>query len=264
MSPAHRSEGEITAIGRATDLLKQFRESRGSLSAAALVRRTDLPKSTVYRMVADLVRVGLLERDGDDYRPGILLFEIGEAVPRQRDLRDAAKRHLATLHQATLENVGLALLDGFEVVHLEMFRGREGPRLPQHTGGRWPAHASASGKAVLAFSGDTVEVPAVLPRFTERTIVDHAELQVELDRVRRRGVAFDRQEAIATIVGVAAPVFGPDGAVLAAVSMSGVAGRIDTSRMDAAVRTTALTISQDLADARSVVRPVLQARRDGR
>ncbi|MGY0389468.1 IclR family transcriptional regulator [Nocardioides sp. WG-D5] len=261
MSPVHRPDGEISAIGRATEVIKQFRDSRGSLSAAALSRRTGLPKSTVYRMVADLVRVGLLERDGDDYRPGLLLFEIGEAVPRQRDLREAAKRHLATLHQATHENVGLALLDGFEVVHIEMFRGREGPRLPQHTGGRWPAHASASGKAILAFSEGSVEIPRVLPRLTERTVVDHDELCRELEVVRRRGVAFDRQEAIPTIVAVAAPVFGPDGAALAAVSMSGMAGRFDTNRMDAAVRTTALTISQELIDARSVVRPVLQSRR---
>ena len=259
MSPRHRDEGEATAIGRATEILKQFRRSKGRLSAAALTRRTGLPKSTVYRMLPELVRVGLLERDGADYRPGLLLFEVGEAVPRQRDLREAAKRHLSTLHEATHQNVGLALLDGFDVVHLEVFRSPEGPRLPQHSCGRWPAHASASGKVLLAF-GDlaTVVFPPVLQRFTEHTIVDREELERDLQRARKRGVAFDRREALPTIVGVAAPVFGPDGTLLAAVSMSGVMGRIDLNRMDAAVRTTAMTISGELAQARSVVRPVLR------
>lgn len=259
MSPLYRDNGETTAVGRATEILKQFRDSKGTLSAAALTRRTGLPKTTVYRMLPELVRVGLLERDGTDYRPGLLLFEIGEAVPRQRSLRDAAKRHLSTLHEATQQNVGLALLDGFDVVHLEVFRGREGPRLPQHSGGRWPAHASASGKALLAFTPEAdIPFPPLLQRFTEHTIIERQALATELQQVRKRGVAFDRQESLPTIVGVAAPITGPDGVLLAAVSMSGVVGRIDTSRMDAAVRTTALTISRELAHARSIVRPVLR------
>ncbi|MBD2894653.1 Transcriptional repressor IclR [Actinomadura sp. RB99] len=261
MSPAHRSTGEITAVGRAAEILRQFAHSSGVLSASALTQRTGLPKTTVYRMVAELVRVGLLERDGQDYRPGLLLFEIGEPLPQQRDLREASKRHLLTLHEATRQNVGLALLDGFDVVHLEVFRSAEGPRLPQHSGGRWPAHASASGKAILAFMpAEQVVIPHVLQRFTSHTIVEIGALRAELRRVRRRGVAFDRQEALNGIVGIAAPVIGPDEEVLAAVSMSGVVGRIDTARMDAAVRTTAMTISRDLERACSIVRPVLQRR----
>lgn len=62
MSPAHRSTGEITAVGRAAEILRQFAHSSGVLSASALTQRTGLPKTTVYRMVAELVRVGLLER----------------------------------------------------------------------------------------------------------------------------------------------------------------------------------------------------------
>ncbi|AKS31945.1 IclR family transcriptional regulator [Mycolicibacterium goodii] len=259
MSPAHRDDGEFTAIGRATEILKQFRTGSGTLSAAALTRRTGLPKSTVYRMVGDLVRVGLLERDGRDYRPGLLLFEIGEAVPRQRDLREAAKRHLSALHEATQHNVGIALLDGFDVVHLEMLRGVEGPRLPQHSGGRWPAHASASGKAILAFTADgCVQFPAELKRFTECTVTSRTALDAELKMIRRRGVAFDRQEAVTGVVGVAAPILGPGSEVLAAVSMSGRAGRFNMGKMDAAVRTTAIAVSRELAAARSIVRPVLR------
>ncbi|MFC4048236.1 IclR family transcriptional regulator [Actinomadura syzygii] len=261
MSPAHRDTGEITAVGRAAEILKQFARSRGALSAAALTQRTGLPKTTVYRMVGELVRVGLLERDGQDYRPGLLFFELGETLPQQRDLREVSRTHLLTLHEATRQNVGLALLDGFDVVHLEVFRGAEGPRLPQHSGGRWPAHASASGKAMLAFMPEEkVVIPDILQRFTQHTIVESGALRDELRRVWRRGVGFDRQEALNGIVGIAAPIVGPDGEVLAAVSMSGVLGRIDTARMDVAVRTTALTISRDLEQARSIVRPVLRRR----
>ncbi|WP_430332823.1 IclR family transcriptional regulator [Rhodococcus sp. ACT016] len=261
MSPVHRADGEITAIGRTTEILKTFRDSPGVLSAAALVRRSGMAKTTVHRMLGDLVRVGLLERVGKDYRLGLLLFELGESVPRQRNLREAARRHLSALREATGHNVGLCVLDGFEVVYLDVFRGDDGPRLPQQIGGRWPAHASCSGKAILAFSeSGAVSRPGTLKAYTDNTITDPVELDRELDRVRRRGVAFDRQEAIRGIVGAAAPIFGPGETVLGSVSISGMAGRINLTRIDAAVRTTAVAISGDLSHAQSVVRPVLQRR----
>ncbi|WP_280399028.1 IclR family transcriptional regulator [Nocardia carnea] len=259
MSPVHRSEGEISAIGRTTEILKTFRDSPGVLSAAALVRRTGMAKTTVHRMLDDLVRVGLLERDGKNYRLGLLLFEIGESVPRQRSLREAARRHLSALKEATRHNVGLCVLDGFDVVYLDVFRDDDGPRLPQQIGGRWPAHASCSGKAILAYSdGALTQRPETLKRYTDNTITDFGALERELEHVRRRGAAFDRQEAIRGIVGVAAPIFGPGDIVLGAVSSSGLAGRINLTRIDAAVRTTAVAISRDLSRAQSVVRPVLQ------
>jgi DNA-binding IclR family transcriptional regulator len=261
VSPIHRADGEISAIGRSTEILKTFRDSSGVLSAAALVRRTGMAKTTVYRMVDDLVRVGLLERQGTNYRLGLLLFEIGESVPRQRNLREAARRHLSALREATGHNVGLAVLDGFDVVYLDVFRGDDGPRLPQQIGGRWPAHASCSGKAVLAFTDSSdFAMPTLLEAHTENTITDPELFHRELDRVRKRGVAFDRQEALPRIVGAAAPIFGPDEDVLGAISISGMAGRINLTRIDAAVRTTAIAISRDLSSAQSVVRPVLQRR----
>jgi len=70
-------------------------------------------------------------------------------------------------------------------------------------------------------------------------------------------VAFDREESMPSVVAVAAPVIGPEGDVVAAISMAGFAGRIDLGRMDPAVRTTAVAVSRDLAQAQSVVRPVL-------
>jgi DNA-binding IclR family transcriptional regulator len=84
-------------------------------------------------------------------------------------------------------------------------------------------------------------------RLTNRTITDPPALIKELDRVRRHGVAYDRGESFPTIVGVAAPVIDPADVPVAAVSISGVAGRINLSRLDSAVRTTALAVSRTLA-----------------
>ncbi len=264
MCPAHRDEGEITALGRASLILKQFRGAELPVSAAAVARSTGLPRATAHRLLRELARVGLLERVGTAFRPGLLLFELGQLVPQPRSLHEAARKHMAVLHEATGHNVGLAVEQDGEVVHVEILRGERAPRLPLRTGGRWPAHASCSGKVMLAF-GPPAHVDRTLAkplkRLTPRTITDPDALRAELERVRRARVAFDRQESFRDVTGVASPVFGPDGTVLAALSISGMAGRINLSRVDAAVRTTALAITRELEMAESVVRPVLAPRR---
>jgi DNA-binding IclR family transcriptional regulator len=263
MCPAHRDDGEISAIGRAAVILKEFRTGGAALGTSALARRTGLPKATVHRLVRELSRVGLLERVGDDYRPGLLMFELGQLVPHRRNLQETARRHMIVLNEATGHNVGLAVLRDGEVIYVDILRGRTSPRLPQRTGGRWPAHASCSGKAMLAFCGEEEIVRVLagpLRRLTEATVTDPVALRAELERVRRSGSAFDRRESFPNVAGVASPILAPDGEVLAALSTSGRAGRINLARVDAAVRTAALAISQDLALAESIVRPVLARR----
>lgn len=260
MSPIHRNSGEISAIGRATALLKEFRRSEGTLSPAALTQRTGLPKSTVHRLLREMQRIGLVEPAGKEYRLGLLMFELGQVAPQPRTLHDAARPYMIPLHEATQHNVGLAVLLGSDVVYIETFKGRDGRRLPQRAGGRWPAHASCSGKAILAFSDpDRVDavVKAGLRPLTERTITQPSDFMAELARVRRRGVAFDRMESFTSVVGVASPITGPDHECVGALSASGMRGRINVTRVEDAVRTTALAISRELARAQSIVVPVL-------
>ncbi|GGM35734.1 IclR family transcriptional regulator [Dactylosporangium sucinum] len=249
MCPVHRNDGEISSIGRAAALLKELRTSGSALGVASLARRCDLPKSTVHRLLNEMTRVGLVERSTLGYTPGLLLFELGQLVPRTRSLRDAARPHMLNLHDATGHNVALAVLEGAEVVYVDLFRSNHARRFPQRLGGRWPAHASCSGKAILAFS-DTDVASTVgggpLRRLTERTISDPSVLTAELTRIRCAGVAYDRQESIHGVVGVAAPILDGAGGALGAIAMSGFVGRINLSRVDAAVRTGALAISREM------------------
>ncbi len=233
------------------------------MTAEELVRRTDLPKTTVHRTVAELVRVGMLERTPTGLQLGTLMFELGQAAPGTRSLREAARSALADLNRATGMNVGLAVLEGSEVVYLDMLVGRDAPRLPQRTGQRWPAHASCSGKAMLAFADDEGVVEALLSaplrRFTPDTITDPDSLLLELEEVRRRGAAFDRRESFNNVAGVAVPIFDYAGKAVAAVSISGVAGRINLPRFDMAARAAALAITRAHASG-PTTRQTLRAR----
>ena len=247
--PALRAEcGPLTVVGRAA-LLLDCLAAGDSPGISELARRSGLAKTTVFRLVHELARHGLVEDTGDGVRLGMRLFELGSSVPRQRSLAEAALPFMRDLQQATGDTVHLAVLDGAEVVYLQILRGRGTRQLPSRVGGRMPAHATGVGKAILAFAPPDVVaavIAAGLDRRTPRTLVAPGALRRELARIRDRGVSFDREESGPGIVCAASPVFGADGAVLAALSLTGWSSRLDLDRVAPAVRTAALALSRQL------------------
>ncbi len=238
---------EDSVVGRAVRVLDAFDAEQGVLPVAEVVRRSGLPKSTTHRLVGELVSLGLLERVPDGVRLGLRLFELGQLVPRQRTLRDAARPFMEDLRVATGASIHLAVLQGVEVVYVEILPAKTTQRLPSRVGGRMPAHATGVGKAILAFSPPEVvqaRVDAGLERRSPHTIVLPGALARELARIRETGVSYDREESGVGIVCAACPIVGPDGEVIAALSVSGRSGQLDIERMSPAVRTAALAIAR--------------------
>ena len=234
---------------RIAAVLGAFRAGDDAVGAAELARRTGLPKSTVHRIMGDLVRAGLLERHDRKVSLGLALFEIGQRVPRQRVLRDAAIPFMSDLREATRQTVHLAVLDGREVVYVEKLTTPGGPPLPSAVGGRFPATATGVGKAILAFSPSAIVEPLLselLPRLTERTIAAPGLLSRELRRIHRDGVAYDREESGPGVTCVASPVLGPGGHAIAALSLSGWSTQMRPARYAPAVRTAALALTRAL------------------
>jgi IclR family acetate operon transcriptional repressor len=251
MCSAERNGPPDSVVGRAALLLDCLAVG-DSPGISALARRSGLAKTTVFRLVHELAGCGLVELTGDGVRLGMRLFELGSSVPRQRSLREAALPHMRDLQEATRETVHLAVLDGAEVVYIEIRPGRPGPRLPSRVGGRMPAHATGVGKAILAFSAPDVAAALIssgLERRTPRTIVAPGALRRELARIRASGVSFDREESGPGIVCAASPVFGTGGTVVAALSLTGWSSRLDLERVAPAVRTAALALSRQLGSA---------------
>ncbi|WP_344989837.1 IclR family transcriptional regulator, partial [Tsukamurella soli] len=147
MCPAERNNGP-SVVRRVSALLAAFRPDEVAVGVNELARRTGIPKASVSRLVAELVEEGLLERSGGRVGLGLRLFELGERASRRRSMREVALPFLADLRAATGQTVHLAVLDGAEVVYVEILRGRDGPWLPSGVGGRLPAHATGVGKAL--------------------------------------------------------------------------------------------------------------------
>jgi IclR family acetate operon transcriptional repressor len=245
----------VTLLARAAAIVGAFDERDPVLGLAELARRTGLPKSSVHRIVAELVSLRVLERQesgrsGEGYRLGLWLFERGELVPAHRSLSEAALPVMEDLREATRQRIHLAVLEGVDVVYVEIL-GTSGVEVSSRTGGRIPAHATGVGKVILAYSSAATvraRIEAGLPRLTPRTISTPGTLTHELRKIRSVGMALDLEESHVGVSCVAAPVFGADHKVRAGLSVTGRSKSIDPGTLGPAVRTAAFTLSRVLRE----------------
>ncbi|MFC9842820.1 IclR family transcriptional regulator [Streptomyces sp. NPDC060223] len=243
------SRDDRAAVDKAISLLIAFGDRASSgVGVSELARRAQLSKSTAYRVLGMLERNGVVERVGTDYRLGERLHHLGRAVyaPGYDGIRDRLLPFLTDLYELTRQTVHLAVLHGTDVVYLAKLYGHRPAPVPSRIGGRLPAHATAVGKVLLAYdSAAAVQVTsAPLQRFTEHTITDAEELTAELHRIRCEGVGYDNQESQLGLNCVAVPVLGHGGRAVAAVSVAGRCGEIDTRRLSNDVRRVAAAASQ--------------------
>ncbi|HWC78492.1 MAG TPA: IclR family transcriptional regulator [Pseudonocardiaceae bacterium] len=254
-----------SVLARGLMLLDAFGPDDTELSLAVLSRRTGLPKPTAHRLVAELLAWGGLERTEGGYRLGMALFELGQRVPRRRDLRDTALPYLEDLYEATHENIHLAVRDGRHTLFLEKVSGHRSTPIMSGVGGRMPVHCTATGKVFLALGPPDyfrTIVSGGLARCTPRTIVMPGMLRTELARGVQRGYCVNHEEAEVGVAAVAAPVYDHRRKPIAAISITGNVQRLDLERLAPAVRTAALALSRELARDYTRNRVVLPGRSD--
>ncbi|MBY4128276.1 IclR family transcriptional regulator [Rhodococcus fascians] len=239
--------GANSVLGKTRLILEAFRLDDVSLTLTELAQRTQISKASVHRLSQELLEWGMLERSGLEYRLGMRAFELGSRVPRLRVLRDAVRPFMETLHHRTHETVHLAVLDGHEVLYLEKVAGGPTSARPSRIAGRLPLHSTATGKVLLAF-GQTkllndVLARGPLERVTPATIVLPGMLAEQLRRARADGYASEREEMTAGYCSVAAPIFGPTGLLLAAVSLTASAARSDLAHLATLVKSLSDNVS---------------------
>ena len=239
----------VSMIERMTLVLDAFDGASARLTLQDIVDRSGLPRSTVHRILDQLVRLRWLDHRGGDYGLGMRALELGGLAVAHNALREATAPLLHDLHVRTGVTVHLHVLDRLDVVCLDKLSGRSGIALPTRVGGRTPAHATASGKAILAWT-DPRQVEATfrgkLVSRTPRTLPTMEALEQELAKIRARGgLAYDREESSPGVACVAAPLRGSARAV-AAVSLSGDSGRMDLNRLSPFVAETARQASAAL------------------
>lgn len=218
-------------------LLTALAESDEPRALTGLARQLGLTKSNTHRLLSTLIDQGFAVQEGEKglYRPTLRLWELGAGIVGRLEVVTVARPHMAQLAAATGETVHLSALEGAEVVYLDKIEGTQAVRSYTRVGARAPAWCVATGKILLAHRS-AAERAALYPKlaaWTPLTLSDPQRLERELAQARAAGVAFNRGEWRADVVGAAAPVFDAGGAVVAAVGISGPAMRLAGAALDA-------------------------------
>jgi IclR family KDG regulon transcriptional repressor len=230
----------VQSIERAALILDTLGQKPQGASLRDLSAEVALPKGTTHRLLSTLVYFGYARQDltTRDYLLGFRLVELGNRLLNQLDLRTEAKPLLAELGRRAKETVHLVILDQNEVLYIDKVESDENPgglRMASRIGSRTQAHSCAVGKVLLAdLSDDQLDEyikQQGLPKLTERTLTDPAQLKEHLEVVRTQGYAVDDEENEQGIRCVAAPIRNESGRVIAATSISGPAIRITRERI---------------------------------
>lgn len=199
-----------------------------------LAERLGMTRSNAHRTLQTLMHAGYVVRDeGGGYRGGIRLFELAARQLGLLDLRRCAAPAMRALADQTGETVHLSVLDGMEVVYIDKIDSPQPIRAYSMVGGRAPAHAVATGKALLAFQPDgwlDGRAQALVPH-TPATITSLPALKDELRKAVRQGYAVNRGEWREGVGGIAVAVFNALDEVVAAVGISGPLDRLPVARV---------------------------------
>jgi DNA-binding IclR family transcriptional regulator len=186
----------IQVVARVAQILRALDGELQGLSLSQLAKRVGLPRSSVHRIVTALVAEGFLAAASPNGRV-LLGPEIGRLAAGRREFWRELRPFMERLFYSTGETVDCAVLDGDHVRFVDQIAGRHRLRAVSVVGSSFPLHSTANGKAILAELGSD-ELARLLPgrlkRYTATTITSPALLMRELDEIRKKGVAFDREE----------------------------------------------------------------------
>ncbi|KOV79750.1 IclR family transcriptional regulator [Nocardia sp. NRRL S-836] len=242
-----------TAATKVLSVLQAFGACDGAASLTELTRYSDLPKSTVHRMVGFLRAEGLVEMIDNRFLLTTKITELSTSVPLEISdhTRERLLPVLADLYESTREAVQLSVLCGATARVVERLHGRQSSELATRLRGPLPLHCTAPGKILLAGNPSLFSVLCAqgLEALTPASITTAEMLQSTLTGVRRYGVAFDRSEWLPGFTGVAAPVWGPGPTLIGTISVFGPVHRLSPDAVARRVHHAAETASRELRSA---------------
>jgi len=226
----------VGVVKKVLQILEALRDAPEGLQLKDVAKQTAINKSTTYRLLAHLESAGYLFRnDAGFYTIGPNFVRLS-AAPNFRDtLREICRPVLQKLWTTTGETVNLGILDGHEVLYVDVIESPHNFRLASIVGSRRPMYCTSLGKALTAFVPEErleeLLASITFERSTPRTIIQRSKFRQELAKIRRRGYAVDDQEVVLGARCVAAPIFDAAGKVIAAISISGPVTRVNSQKI---------------------------------
>lgn len=228
---ANSNDYIVKPVYKALQVLQCLGKENRKLALTEICQRVRLPKTTVFRYLYTLRECGFVayDADTDQYWLGLRVLELGKLASEQLHIREIALPLMRDLRDRFNETVNLGVLDGGEVVYVELVESRHSLRMQPGLGIRDPVYSTALGKAILAFLPQD-QWPAYLPEqlyaVTEKTHTSYETLQQDLIATQKRGFSIDNEENVVGGYCVGAPIFNHLNQIVAALSISAPTSRL--------------------------------------
>lgn len=223
----------VQVIERMFMLIDVLASREEAISLKEISEKTGLHPSTTHRLLNDLATGRFVDRSQPGcYRLGMRLLELGNLVKNRLNVRDAALLPMRELHKLIQQPVNLSMRQGDEIVYIERaYSERSGMQVVRSIGGRAPLHLTSVGKLFLA-ADDPQRVRAYATRtglsgHTKNSLTQLPALERELSKVRQYGNAHDNEELELGVRCMAAGIYNDQGTLVAGLSISSPAGRLD-------------------------------------
>jgi DNA-binding IclR family transcriptional regulator len=231
--PGIPAKPSVQVLERMFTLIDVLASREDAISLKEISEKTGLHPSTTHRILNDLTIGRFVDRpESGSYRLGMRLLELGNLVKARLSVRDAAITPMRNLHKLIQQPVNLSMRQGDEIVYVERaYSERSGMQVVRAIGGRAPLHLTSTGKLFLALD-DPQRIRAYAARtglagHTRNSITQLPLLERELARARQYGIARDNEELELGVRCMAAGVYDDQGKLVAGLSISAPADRLD-------------------------------------
>jgi IclR family pca regulon transcriptional regulator len=222
-------------LAKGLAVIRAFGRDHAALSLSDIARGAGMPAATARRCLLTLEELGYVTRNGRTFllRPKVL--ELGAAYLESINIEHLTRTHLEELARETCDSAALCVLDGTQIAYVARTSVRTLLRLEAHVGSRFPAHATSTGRVLLAGVGpDRLKLffeTATFTALTERTVTDPQQLRVLIDETRRSGYCAVEDELAYGVIALAVPVVDQHGRVVAALNSSSHSGRMTRTKL---------------------------------
>ncbi|MEE9374613.1 MAG: IclR family transcriptional regulator [Saprospiraceae bacterium] len=224
-----------SSVHKTFALLEYFTTQKSEWGVTELSKEIGASKSTVFRFLAQMQSIGILDKDAltEKYRLGLKLFELGNRVELKSAFIEKTHPQLESVAVEITETVHIAVLKNHQVFYVDKVESPHGLRISSDIGSYNPAYATALGKVLLAHLAQKEQQNALdfiydkntIKSYTNSTITQKAQMTLEMDKIVIDKYAIDREEFETGLICVAIPIFNKKQQVVASLSASGPASR---------------------------------------
>lgn len=229
-----RTGGAVKAACTTLTIVEEV-SAAGIIGVTALADRLGIPKSTAFNYLSTLENSGYLVKSEGQYRLSARFLRFASQLDGTFDIVEVATPEVERLAEQTGEIVVTVVEEHGRAIVVHVARGADAINFDVHPGLDYPLHATAAGKAILAYlpdeQVDVVLADHGLESVTSETTTDELGLFDELDTIRKDGVAYNEEESFPGLNGVAVAIKDETGTVVGAVGIVGPSSRMRGDRL---------------------------------